>query len=59
MTYLVEVDVFIKAQTDLAILTDDDEWLPKSQIVDGDYLETGTDVGIEIPEWLALEKGLI
>ena len=35
-------------------------WVPRSQIVDyEDALDPGAQIKIELPEWLALEKGLI
>ena len=46
-------------ETDLAILLDSDGeevWIPKSQIKD-EYEEDGL-LCLEIPEWLAIEKGL-
>lgn len=51
----------LKAETDLAILVDvNDEkvWLPKSKIEYDDF-DIGEEIEIEIPEWLADEKGLI
>jgi hypothetical protein len=60
------VPVYIKHETDLAILCGEDEndpkpvWVPKSQIIDStDDLNIGSDVEIEMPVWLAEEKGLI
>jgi hypothetical protein len=57
---LVEAFGKIIAETDLAILIDDgyDEvWLPKSQI---NYVgDVGDEVSIELPEWLAEDKGLL
>ena len=59
---IVEIIGTVKAITDAAILVDDgdnDIWLPLSQIkIDkGEYMK-GDDLVIEIPEWLAFEKGL-
>ena len=62
----VEIEGIVKAVTDKAVLLtlDDDteEWIPKSQIedcdVDVDDLEKGDKIRIEIPAWLAEEKGL-
>ena len=63
----VEIDADILRQTELAVhIYDGSEvvWLPKSQLVDpspdeiGEY-EDGDSLTIVIPEWLALEKGLI
>lgn len=50
-------------ETDGAILVEDDTgkyWLPKSQIdYNGGEYEKGDEIAIDIPEWLAEEKGLI
>ena len=50
-------------ETDCAILVEDDTgnyWLPKSQInYDGAEYEKGDEIAIDIPEWLAEDKGLI
>lgn len=49
----------------LAILvdhgTDDDAWIPRSQIIDQteDPFQEGDELEIEIPEWLAIEKGMV
>ena len=60
---LVEVSCNIHARTDKAILVSDDGdpsngvWLPKSQI---EFVELGQSiVEVTMPEWLALDKGLI
>lgn len=39
----------------------DSTWIPKSQIQDYSEVEyeAGDDIEIEIPEWLALERGMI
>lgn len=61
----VEVSVTYKHQTDRAVLVNDGEydfWLPKSQVtIEGGEFpdEAGTAIEIELPEWLAKEKGLI
>ena len=58
---LVEVDVVVLAETELAFLVSDgivEEWVPKSQIED-DGLYIGYEGTIEIPEWLAVDKGLV
>ena len=52
----IEFDQIIR-QTDMAVLAciDDKEyWLPKSQI---DFREWSNIIGI--PEWLAIQKGLV
>lgn len=51
-------------ETDGAILVEDGDgkyWLPKSQIDydSGPEYEKGDEIEIDIPEWLAEEKGLI
>lgn len=57
----------VERETDLAILIAIDgdlehkEWIPKSQIEwesSGGIFKVGDSVEIEIPEWLAIEKGL-
>lgn len=60
---IVDIDVEITARTGKAVLVhtgvkEDAAWLPLSQI---EITPTGTE-GVEtvtLPEWLALEKGLI
>ena len=65
MSELVWIAVIIKQETDLAILvdhgTEDNEWIPKSQVSDQseDPYQVGDSLEIEIPEWLALEKDMI
>jgi hypothetical protein len=52
----------IIAETDNAILLFDgieEVWLPLSQIEYNPSAKEGTDTTVEIPEWLAYEKGLI
>ncbi len=59
------VPVILEVETDLAWRVDfggdESKWIPKSQILD--YSEpkykSGDEIEIELPEWLALEKGLI
>ncbi len=57
----IEITVDILRETDAAILVSDGDrevWLPKSQIeYSGDPGDES--VCVEIPEWLAEEKGLI
>lgn len=63
MTQEIILELTWIAETDAAMLVEDDAgkrvWLPKSQI---DY-ETGFNIGhtfeFIIPEWLAIEKGLV
>ncbi len=67
MTKNVWVTVTIVDDDDsrLAILvdhgSDSDVWIPRSQIKDQteDPYQEGDTLEIEIPEWLALEKGMI
>ena len=57
----VEVTVTVLRETDSALLVRDglsEEWLPKSQIRDRTKLK-GDAEELTIPEWLALQKGLI
>jgi len=59
----IEIAVDIKHMTNAAVLVNDgtkEAWIPKSKIEDyTDELETGHSITIFLPEWLALEKGLI
>jgi hypothetical protein len=53
---LVDIECEIRAERPLAVLIHDGQrtvWLPRSQI------EIGDDGTIAMPEWLAMEKGLI
>lgn len=58
---LVDIEVTIHAETDLAILVSDDGdkgnavWLPKSQI---EIEKSGKTYVVTMPEWLADDKGL-
>jgi hypothetical protein len=57
----VWVEGTIVRKTELAILFNDGKvevWIPKSQVIDEDREESGL-LKIEIPEWIALDKGLI
>jgi len=60
--YVTILDVLVKAKTTLAILVeieDKEHWIPKSQL--GPYnevTEEGDKGNLEIPEWLADEKGI-
>lgn len=59
-TVLVNVTE-VKVSTDKALLcvVDGEEvWIPRSQIVEGDLEDKGDSGEIEIPEWLATEKGI-
>ncbi len=59
------VSVTLKVDSGLAWLVEhgagDDQWIPKSQIEDYSEPEvkSGMTLEIEIPEWLAMEKGMI
>ena len=58
----VELLLEIKAETGKALLVSDggqNVWLPKSQIEYTEQGGKGDEIVFEIPEWLALEKGLI
>jgi len=61
----VELDLRIMAETANAYLVTEDEknkeyWLPKSQIdISDDEPEVGKIYSFLIPEWLAIEKGLV
>lgn len=59
----VEIDITILAETPDALLVDDSDvevWIPKSQIsnYDSDWAINDM-VKIEIPEWLATDRGLV
>jgi hypothetical protein len=67
MKNLTEVDVLVKQESAKAIGCDDGKgglfWLPKSQI-EGRWTISGTNLEgkmstIIIPEWLAMDKGLV
>jgi hypothetical protein len=60
----VEISCHVVHQTDVAVLINDgtgEHWIPKKLISDPheDDIVTGSDTEIFIPEWLAMEKGLI
>lgn len=57
----IEIDIVVRGETDLALKVSDgskEVWVPKSKISDQGE-EGGRITSIFIPEWLALEKGLI
>ncbi len=65
MSGTVWIPVELCLETDLAWHVDfggdNPIWVPKSQITDyseNEY-EIGDDIEIELPEWLALKKGMI
>lgn len=55
-------EVIVKAKTAKALLVEidgTDYWMPKSQLGDATDVEEVGDIGVvELPEWLAREKGL-
>lgn len=63
MSREVELELLWKGETAAAYLVEDEDerdvWLPKSQV----ELETGSEIAhvctFLIPEWLAIEKGLV
>lgn len=58
---LVELTGTVEEETTLAILFDDgdvQEWIPKSKIESQEEDEDGLTT-IEIPEWMAVEKGFL
>lgn len=61
-TVYITVDE-VRRETDKAILCvidDEKVWIPKSQIgEDSAVTELGDSGELEIPEWLAIEKGLV
>lgn len=61
----VELTVTICSWTGRAVEVHDGKrsvWIPRSQLeddIDDDEVEEGQEMTITIPEWLALDKGLI
>lgn len=58
---VVEIQGVVKHETARAILLDtgDEEvWIPKSQVLGQEEIEDGI-TELQIPEWLAMDKGLI
>lgn len=64
---IIEIDVVVKRTTDKAILVNfgvpEEVWIPKSQVTDwsdgpDDAPGYGTTT-IFVPEWLAIEKGMV
>lgn len=59
---LIDILMHVHVETSQAVLASDDGekknavWLPLSQI---EFEKKGSHVNITMPEWLALEKGLI
>lgn len=62
MSEYVEVEVTVTQETPGAIkvVGTSTAWLPKSQLRDQvDQVPSDGPVTIEVPEWLAIEKGLV
>lgn len=59
---LVTINAFLKAETEKAILIEnikkENVWIPKSQC-EFEVSNDGKSFDIEMPEWLAMDKGLI
>jgi hypothetical protein len=60
----VWISVEVKTETEQALCVDhglgSDTWVPKSQVMDySDDYKIGDVIEIEIPEWLALKKGML
>lgn len=54
-------DCWVKRVTEKAALIaweDEEEWIPLSQIADGEDLEEGGPMTVSITEWIAKEKGI-
>ena len=59
---IIEVATTIRHQTDKAILVDEGKekiWLPKSQVEIDEHDEKTGAATLSMPEWLAVDKGLI
>ncbi len=65
MSGQVWIAVEIKHETPDALLVDhgmgEDTWVPKSQVLDysEETYRIGDNIEIELPEWLALKKGML
>lgn len=59
----VEVELLWKGETAAAFLAEDEDeqdvWLPKSQVEMAASSTMGTPTTFLVPEWLAIEKGLV
>lgn len=56
----VSLDLEVLAETDLALRVTDGDievWLPKSELED--WPDVGETEAIEVPEWLAKDRGLV
>lgn len=62
---MVELELLWVAETTMSWGVTEDEpddpviWLPKSQCEMGKHTELGQTATFEVPEWLAIEKGLV
>lgn len=57
-----EITGQVRRVTELAVLLDVGDhvvWLPKSQIKTEFSFDIGQNIEVEIPEWLAIDKGLV
>lgn len=63
MPMITVEDLTFEGETELAIFVTDPDGnkvtLPKSEIEYEDDPEKGDEIEVEMPEWLALERGLI
>lgn len=63
LVFNIEITAEVKAETKKAFLLSDDgeneTWVPKSQLTYAAEPETGDIIVFEMPEWLAVEKGLV
>ncbi len=61
--YTMFIDTITETDKAICIIDPDDPeckiWLPKSQLIYDNDFAPGTEICIELPEWLALDKGLI
>jgi hypothetical protein len=59
----IELELLWKGETAAAYLVEDanerDVWLPKSQVEPAEGDEKGMVTTFLVPEWLAIEKGLV
>jgi hypothetical protein len=58
----IDIAVTIEHETDMALLVYDGDtktWVPKSQIQYDEDAQVGDTIDIEMPEWLAMDKGFI
>lgn len=61
---LIDLTMHLHAETAAAIKASDDgdsahaKWLPKSQI-EFELIRGGPSIEVTMPEWLAIEKGLV